>query len=106
MKIWQSHEKGDDKVIAYFNNTIYRINPKSNEVDQIIADCLESKPPTKNFTSIPLHYLREINLEDNKNYIALLFNQDSYEHLKVQNQEKRTEIFEYFKNNIQEVCST
>ena len=100
MKVWKSNEKGDDKIIAYFNDTIYRVNPKPDNIDQVLYDFTMKKVPEKDFTGVPLHYIREINLEDGKDYIVLLFNRDSYEHLKIKDPSKRSEIFEYFKQNI------
>lgn len=100
MKIWRSEEKGDDKIIAYFDNMIYRVNPKPGDIEQVLYDFTINKAPIKDFIGIPLNYVREINLEDGKEYIVVLFNKDSYEHLKIKDQSKRIEIFEYFKNNL------
>lgn len=100
MKIWRSEEKGDDKIIAYFDNMIYRVNPKPGDIEQVLYDFTINKAPEKDFIAIPLNYIREINLEDGKEYIVVLFNRDSYEHLKIKDPSKRIEIFEYFKNNL------
>ncbi len=100
MNIWRSEEKGDDKIIAYFDNMIYRVNPKPGDIEQVLYDFTINKAPEKDFIAIPLNYIREINLEDGKEYIVVLFNKDSYEHLKIKDPSKRIEIFEYFKNNL------
>ncbi|CAN5390854.1 hypothetical protein BH11BAC3_BH11BAC3_02600 [soil metagenome] len=100
MKFWRSYEKGDDKIIAYDNGTIYRCNPPADEIDAVVYNLESQVIPTKNFTAIPLHYLKQINLEDNRTYIEVLFGSDSSEHLRIKDEEKRKEIFEYFKTNI------
>ena len=100
MKFWRSYEKGDDKIIAYLNGTIYRGNPNSDEIENVIYNFQKDEIPGKNFTAIPPHYLKQINLEDGLNYIEVLFGVESSEHLRIKDTEKRKEIFEYFKQNI------
>ncbi len=97
MKAWQSEEKNDDKIIAYFDSMIYIINPKPADVQQVILDMEQDRAPTKNFTSVPMRYVRKIELEDGKNYIVVYFGKDSYQHLRVKDAAKRQEIFNYFK---------
>jgi len=100
MNIWKNDDKGDDKIIAFFNDMIYRVNPKQKDIEQVLFDFTVNKPPTSNYTAIPLRQIREINMEDNKDYIVVLFNRDSYEHLRIKDSFRRKEIFEYFKTNI------
>jgi hypothetical protein len=100
MKIWSSYEKGDDKIIAYLNGTIYRGNPTIDEIDTFVFNFKMQEIPAKNFTAIPLHYLKQINLENGRNYIEILFGSDSTEHLRIKDADKRKEIFEYLKSNI------
>lgn len=100
MKIWTSHEKGDDKIIAYLNHTIYRGNPNTDEIENIVFNFQMQQLPSKNFTAIPLHYLKQLNLEDSNNYIEVLFGVESTEHLRIKDAAKRKEIFDYFTANI------
>ena len=100
MKIWRSNEKGDDKIIAYLDGTIYRGNPSSDEIENVIYNFQMKIIPTKNFTAIPLHYQKQIILEDGLNYIEVLFGVESSEHLRIKETERRNEIFEYFKTTI------
>ncbi|MEP7107174.1 MAG: hypothetical protein ABI760_04315 [Ferruginibacter sp.] len=100
MKNWRSYEKGDDKIIGYHNGTIYRGNPNSDEIELVIYNFQKEVIPAKNFTAIPLHYLKQINLEESQNYIEVLFGKESSEHLRIKDANKRKEIFEYFKTNI------
>ncbi|MEP6712812.1 MAG: hypothetical protein ABJA37_10370 [Ferruginibacter sp.] len=98
MKIWKSEEKKDDKIIAYFNQTIYKGNPVPGETDNCIFELQMQKIPN-GFFSIPLHYISQINLTDGKEYIEVLF-KGSTEHLKIKDSKIRNEIFDYFKENI------
>ncbi|MEO5890070.1 MAG: hypothetical protein ABIQ31_07445 [Ferruginibacter sp.] len=100
MKIWRSYEKGDDVIIAYHDGTIYRGNPNSEEIEQVIYNLQREIIPAKSFTAIPPHYLKQINLEEGLNYIEVLFGADSSEHLKIKDLEKRKEIFDYLKTTI------
>jgi hypothetical protein len=103
MQIWTNEEKGNEKIIAYIDQTIYRGNPKSSEIDSCIYDLKMRKIPTDSFVGIPLHYLKEINIQEGKEYIEILFGGDSYEHFRIKDQNRRTEIFNYFKANIPNV---
>jgi hypothetical protein len=100
MNIWRSENKGDDKIIAYVNETIYKCNPKESEIENTFYNLKSNVPPANNFTSIPLSYLKEIHLEENRNYIEILFGKDSSEQLIVNDSVVKNEIFEFFKTNI------
>jgi len=100
MKIWRSSEKGDDKIIAYFNDTIYQGNPKPADIENVVHNLKMQIIPTDNFTGIPLSYLKEIHLRNGNRYIEILFGKESLEQLKISDLGKRIEIFEYFKTNI------
>ena len=100
MKIWTSTEKGNEKIIAFVDKTIYRGNPKLTEIDSCVYDLKMKIIPTDNFIGIPLHYLKEINLQEGEGYIEILFGKDSYEHLRITDFQTRTEIFDYFKSAI------
>lgn len=98
--IWTSNTKGDDKIIAYFNNTIYKGNPKDSDLKAVITELENQKSIPAYLMSIPRSYLKEVNLEDGKNYIEILFGSDSTEHLKINDVNRRIEIFEFLKTNI------
>jgi hypothetical protein len=100
MKIWRGQENTDDKIIAYADRTIYKGNPKIDEIDYIIIEMKNGIIPTRNFIAIPLSYIKEIKLQEGKNQIEIMFGKDSYEELKIKNVLLRTEIFDYFKQNI------
>jgi hypothetical protein len=98
--IWTSTLKGDDKIIAYFNNTIYKGNPKEADFKAVITELENQKSIPVSLMSIPRSYLKEVNLEEGKNYIEVLFGADSSEHLKINDTDRRTEIFDFLKANI------
>ncbi len=106
MKVWRCDENTDDKVIAFINQTIYKCNPKNSEIDHCINDIRNGIIPTSNYIRIPTPYIKEILLQEGKNYIEVLFGQDSSEHLKIRGELLRTEIFNYFKDNIPKVTSS
>ena len=54
----------------------------------------------KGLDGYPFSYNKEIKLRQGKNYIELLFGQDSMEHLRINNDNTRQEIFDHLKNNI------
>lgn len=99
MKIWTSTEKGDNKVIAFVNDTIYKANPPESEIDVCIFDLKTQNIVSKYFFGIPLHYISTITLQEGKKYIEIKFRGDT-EYLKIQNETTRNEVFEFFKANI------
>lgn len=98
--IWTSTTKGDDKIIAYLNNTIYKGNPKESDLKTVINELESQKTIPDSLMSIPHSYLREVNLEEGNNCIEVLFGSDSTEHLTIHDTDKRNEIFEFLKTNI------
>lgn len=100
MKIWTLTQKGDDKIIAFDNQVIYRGSSKIADVDKIIFELTTLKTIPKGLTGIPISYIKEINQEFGKNQIELFFAEDSTEDLKISEEALRSEIFNYFKSNI------
>ncbi len=105
IKIWINSEKNDDKIIALLNDSIYKANPAESEIESYVFDLKLQKVPSKNSFKIPLHYISMINQQDGKKYIEVIFKGD-YEHLKVNDDKIRGEIFEFFKQNIPGVTHT
>lgn len=99
--IWENKLKGNDRIVAFVNNTIYRGNPKEDQISNIIFELKNEKKHISNITGIPISYIKEINSEKGKNYIEILFGKDSSELIKINDEKNRIEIFEFFKNNIQ-----
>ncbi|THD30001.1 hypothetical protein [uncultured Flavobacterium sp.] len=99
MKIWQSNVKSDDKIIAFYNKTIYKGNPKPDEVEKIVRELTIGKQ-TSSLFGIPQKLLKEINFEVGKNHIEVLFGLDSIEYLKINDVDKKQEIFDFLRAEI------
>lgn len=100
VKIWRLNEKTDDKIIAFVNSTVYKANPSGNEIEYYISDLRNGTIPSKKILGIPLHYIKEIRMQESKNYLQIFFGQDSEEHFRIQDETLKNEVFDYFKNNI------
>jgi len=100
MKIWTSNEKGNDKIILFTNEIIYKGNPKEEEIEKILFELEVQGVISKNLVGFPLSYFQEINLQEGKTFIELSFAKDSSEHLKINDEMKKMEIFNYLKENI------
>lgn len=100
VKVWRADEKTDDKIIALVNSTLYKANPSDNEIEHYISELRNGTIPTKKTIGIPLHYIKEIRMQESKSYLQIFFGQDSEEHLRIQDENLKKEVFEYFKANI------
>lgn len=101
MKIWTSDQKGDDRIIAVFDQTIYKANPGTADVIDYVAQLNAHVVPKANALTIPLSYLREMVLEEGKNYFEVHFGASgSSEHFIVSDEQQRTEIFGFIRENL------
>jgi hypothetical protein len=98
-KIWTNYE-GGDKIIAYIDGKIYKANPKDAELENTVSEMKMNDFSSKKLLSIPLAYLKEVRLQEGKEYIQVFFGTDSEEHLQIKDNNRRDEIFNYFKENI------
>jgi hypothetical protein len=99
-KIWRATGKSDDKIIAFIDSTIYKGNPKEEELEYCLSDLRMGIVPTKAFFGIPLSYVKEIRMQESKNYLQVFFGQDSEEHLRIHDVTLKKELFDYFNENI------
>lgn len=100
IKIWRGDENTDDKIIALSSTAIHKGNPGNTEINNCITDLQKDIIPQKGFTTIPVSYIKEIQLQENKKYIAVLFGQDSEEHFKLNDEILRNEVFCSLKQNL------
>ncbi len=98
-KIWQNSDKSSDKIIAVHNNIIYNGNPKPEEIDNVILSLKSNEQSSKLF-SMPISYIKSIEMNESNNFIEIIFGKDSNQHLKISNPEIKNEIFNYFKDNL------
>lgn len=98
-RIWRNTEKGDDKIIAIGNNMIYKANPKEDKVDAYFEKIQENNIPN-DVLGIPFSYIKSIHYIEGKDYIQVFFGQESEEHLRIKDTNKRNEILKCFKETI------
>jgi hypothetical protein len=105
-KIWTNYDNKGDKLIAFANNTIYKANPKTDEIENIV-----SQMKMNDFTNGDLFYvlaaeIRDIRLQEGKDYIQVLFGKDSEEHLQIKDDARREEIFNFLKDTLPDTSYT
>ncbi len=100
MKVWTSNEKADDKIIAFVDQTIYKGNPKAEDIEPVAFELKMKNTVPTSLTGFPISYIKKIILREGTNHIELLFGKDSTEELKIHDEQRRREVFEYFKANI------
>ncbi|WP_298393396.1 hypothetical protein [Flavobacterium sp.] len=98
--IWENKIKGNDRIIAFVNNTIYRGNPKEEDINTVIFELKNGKAQISNLIGIPLAYIKEIILEKNKDDIEILFGKNSTETIRIKDENSKNEIFDFLKINI------
>lgn len=100
MTIWKSNIKGDDRIIAYYDKIIYKGNPRQEEMENIVRELNLGNKQIPSLFSVPQTLLKEVNFEEGKNYIEILFGSDSNEHLKINDLSRKQEIFNSLKDKI------
>ncbi len=100
IKVWTSNEKGDDKLIAFANNTIYKGYPKTEQETIEMARDLQSviSQHTK-LMEIPVAYCTEIRQQEGKKCIEVIYGKN-VEELQIKDDFNRSQLFDYFKKNI------
>jgi hypothetical protein len=100
-EVWTSNEKGNDKLIAFSGNTIYKANPRTEEETNDLAKGLKAGSfDTTKVWEIKVNHCNEIRLQDGKPYIELLWGKEGEEQLRITDEYKRYKIFEFIKSNI------
>jgi len=95
VKIWTTEEKANDKIIAVIDNYIYKCNPRTEDMDEFSKALKMKDIPAKKTLGIPFPYLKEIRYQEGKSYIQVLFGKDSEEHLRITDEGRLREIFEF-----------
>ncbi|GGB24629.1 hypothetical protein [Puia dinghuensis] len=98
INIWVNEGRSDDKIIAIIDDTIYKCNPRSEEIDDFVRALKMKDIPQKNTFGLPFSYIKEVRHQAGKKYIQLFFRGDSEEHLRIDNEEKLNEIFDCIKD--------
>jgi hypothetical protein len=101
-EVWTSTEKGNDKLIGFVNDIIYKANPKTDiETERLAMDLKSGFFDRSKLWEIRTSYCKEIRLQEGKNYIEMLWGKDGEEQLKITDEVKRNKIFEFIKINTQ-----
>ncbi len=100
VEVWISSEKGNDKLIAFANNVIYKANPRTDEEADNLARGLKSG----SFDSTKLWEIRtsnckEIRLPHGKQYIEILWEKDGEEQLRITDEYKKYKVFDFIKSH-------
>ena len=98
-KLWTQKEKGNDRIILITEDMLYKGNPKLGDLNQMTFEINAGKIP-ENLFSIPFNYIKEIHLQEGKNYIEVFFSHGSTEQFRITNNSRREEVFEYMKTCI------
>jgi len=104
-KIWANEGNNSDKIVAIIGNTIYKCNPRDEDINDYIQSLKMKIIPDKKTFGVPLPYIKEFRYQEGKNYIQIMFGADSEEHFRINEREKRNEIFEYFKSIVPNAIS-
>lgn len=96
-KIWKFNDSKSNKLILIKDKIIYKGNPKDIDLNFIK---LETIDPIylNNLFSIPFSYIKKIENQKGKNYIKILFGNDSEEQLNIEDEKTKNEIFEFIKS--------
>ena len=100
IEVWTSNEKGNDKLVAFANNTIYKANPKTDDETEILAKGLKSGSfDSTKLWEIKTNHCKEIRLQDGKPYIEILWGKEGEEQLRITDEYKRYKVFDFIKAN-------
>ena len=94
-KIW-INPGGGDKIIAFIDNVLYKVNPPDDQVAGIARDLENRIIPKEKTFGLPLVYIKEVRWQEGLPYIQFFF-QGSEEHYRVTDDTVRAEIFAFCK---------
>lgn len=101
-RIWINKATGDTRLVACFDNTIYIGYPEKESLENIASDFNMGIPPDHIF-HLPLSYIHEINSQEGKNSINVLYRENSNEQINISDHKVKEEIFGYIRQNIPNV---
>jgi hypothetical protein len=92
MKYWINDLPGNDKLIIWDEDKIYKSNPSQTKLRDYEYLLKKNEIPDGLF-SIYLSSIRVIEMDESKIYICIYFGVDSYEHFRISNITLKKEIF-------------
>lgn len=99
-RIWTNYDNKGEKIIAFVNATLYKANPKEEELEFLVARMQANDFSDTSLFGIPLDYVRDIRLQEGNDHIQVFFGRDSEEHFLIKDETLREEIFAYLKEHI------
>lgn len=97
-KFWKINDSKANKLIFIKDQTIYKGNPKQEELNRLNLESTNIDFLSSLF-SIPYAYIKRIENQSGKNEIKIFFGNDSEEELIIKDENTKTEIFEYIKQD-------
>jgi hypothetical protein len=99
-KIWKLKESKSNTLILIKDKVIYKGNLEIDDLNRINSRITDFSF-LKDLFSIPYSYIKQIENPKGKNYIKIFFGKDSEEELYIDNENIKNEIFEFIKNENQ-----
>lgn len=93
-KIWVNETKGDDRIIAFIGDMVYKCNPKAEETDHYVQSLQMNMIPAKAVHGVPASYIAEVRLQEGKKTFKLILGGGTEEDFTVSDNTRRKEIFE------------
>jgi hypothetical protein len=97
-KFWKIRGSKSNKLIFIKDETIYKGNPKQEELDRLTPESTNLSF-LKNIFSIPYSYIIRIENQIGKNEIKIFYGKDSEDELIVTDESTKNEIFEFIKQD-------
>ncbi|MCF6404529.1 hypothetical protein L3C95_16655 [Chitinophaga filiformis] len=99
-RYWTNYDNKGDKLIAFGNGTLYKANPRPDEIEDIVRDMQMNNFTAPGLFGIPVDYIKDIRLQEGNDYIQVFFGKDSEEHLQIKDDATRQEIFDFLKDHL------
>ncbi|PHN01193.1 hypothetical protein [Flavilitoribacter nigricans] len=96
-QVWNNKEAGSDKIIALDDQAIHKGNPRPEALHGALTSVNNQRIP-KGFFRIPYTYIREVHLQEGKDYVQVFFGKDSEEHIRIKDDLKRQAFFDALKD--------
>ena len=97
-KFWKISDSKSNKLIFIKDKTIYRGNPKQEELNRLNSESINLSF-LENLFSIPYSYIKGIENQSGKNEIKIFYGKDSEDELTVKDENTKNEIFEFIKQD-------
>jgi hypothetical protein len=99
MKFWKISDSKRNKLILIKDNTIYKGNPKSEDLSKL-NEATTNLDFVEKLFSIPYSYIKEIQNQQGKNEIKIYFGNDSEEELIIKDKNTKAEVFAYLREEL------